>query len=145
MMTHDSLWQLNRLLTILCRSFVQYLRWARPYVTPGQDEIIDSLGAIAEDQDALADRVSRMIVEAGGLPRSGDFPMEFTDLHDLRIDFLAAAAVRYQEYDVAAMLEISESLTSAPAARSLAEEALGMAKGQLDALRELARTPVISV
>jgi bacterioferritin (cytochrome b1) len=145
MMTPDAIRRLNRLLAIHCRSFVQYLRWSRPYVPEGRQETLETLEAIAQDQDALADRISRMIVDAGALPHTGEFPMEFTDLHDLSLDFLIAAAVRYQEFDLATIQEIVDGLTPAPAARALAEEALGMSKGHLDSLRELVHPPVIPV
>ncbi len=145
MMTLDAIRQLNRLLAIHCRSFVQYLRWSRPYVPPGGEDALDTLEAIATDQDALADRISSMIVDAGALPRTGEFPMEFTDLHDLDIDFLIAAAARSQEYDVAAIEQIVADLQSAPAARAMAEEALGMAKGHRDSLRELVKVPTVPV
>jgi hypothetical protein len=142
-MTIDDIRALNRLLAIHCRSFVQYLRWSRPHVPEGAEEQLETIFAIAEDQDSLADRISRMIVDAGALPRTGEFPMEFTDLHDLSLDFLIAAAVRYQEYDLTAIQQIVARLTTAPAAKALAEEALGLCKGHLDSLRELAHAPVV--
>jgi hypothetical protein len=93
----------------------------------------------------MSERISRMIIDADALPHSGEFPMEFTDLHDLDVDFLIAAAVKYQEYDLAAIQENVTGLSSAPAARALAEEALGMSKGHLDSLRELVHVPVMPV
>jgi hypothetical protein len=66
--------------------------------------------------------------------------MEFTDLHDLDIDYVILTAVRYQEQDVAAIEQLVERLQTAPAARALAEESLGMAKGHLDTLREQAQS-----
>lgn len=143
MMTIDAIRQLNRLLAIHCRSFVQYLRWSRPHVPPGHEDEVETLAAIASDQDALAERITRMVIESGALPRTGEFPMEFTDLHDLDIDFLTAAAVKYQEFDLAAIQKIVEALEAAPAAKSIAEEALGMSKGHLDSLRELLHVPIV--
>ena len=136
-MKADTVYWLNRLLAIHCKSFPQYLRWSRPHVPAGRTEELETLEAIATDQDVLADRISRMIVDADALPRSGEFPMEFTDLHDLDIDYLLRLAVRYQEQDVSAIQQLVERLQTAPAARALAEEALGMAKGHLDTLGEL--------
>lgn len=144
-MTIDEIRKLNKLLAILSRSFVQYLRWSRPYAPAGHEEALETLAAIADDQDAMGDRISRTVIDAGALPRTGEFPMEFTDLHDLDLDFLIAAAVRYQEYDVTAVQALVEGLSGAPAAKSLAEESLGLCKGHLDSLRELVRAPVISV
>ena len=143
MITLDVIRHLNRLLAIHCKSFIQYLRWSRPYVPPGHDDEIDTLKAIADDQDGLAERVTRLIIDSGALPRSGEFPMEFTDLHDLDIDFLISAAVKYQEYDLTSIQKIVDGLAAAPAGRALAEEALGMSEGHLDSLRELVRAPTI--
>jgi hypothetical protein len=143
MMTLDAIRHLNRLLAIHCRSFVQYLRWSRPYVPPGHEDELETLEAIAQDQDAMSERISKMIVDGGALPLTGEFPMEFTDLHDLDLNFLIAAAVRYQDYDLSAVQEVVNGLQGAPAARALAEEALGMSKGHLDSLRELIRMPVL--
>lgn len=145
MMTLDVIRHLNRLLAIHCRSFVQYLRWSRPHVPPGREDELDTLAAIADDQDGLAERISRLIIDAGALPRTGEFPMEFTDLHDLDLDFLVAAAARYQGFDLAAIQQIVDGLATAPAARALAEEALGMSKGHLDSLRELVHVPVVTL
>lgn len=140
-MKADAIHLLNRLLAIHCRSFPQYLRYSRPHVPPGRADEIEALEAVAFDQDVLADRISRMIVDARFLPRSGEFPMEFTDLHDLDIDFLLRAAIRYQEQDVATIGGIVERLQTAPAAKAVAEESLGLAKGHLDSLRELIDMP----
>lgn len=132
---------LNRLLAILCKSFPQYLRWSRPFVPAGRGEVMEAIGSIADDQDRLADRVSRMIDEAGYPARDGEFPMEFTDMHDLGIDFLINAAVAYQEQDVETISKLVDRLQTAPAGKAIAEEALGMAKGHLDTLRELVAAP----
>jgi hypothetical protein len=136
-MKADAIHLLNRLLAIHCRSFPQYLRYSRPHVPPGRTDELEALEAVAIDQDALAERISRMITDARFLPRTGEFPMEFTDMHDLDIDFLLQATVRYQEQDVAAIEQLVDRLYAAPAAKAVAEEALGMAKGHLDSLREL--------
>ena len=137
----DPIHLLNRLMAIQCRSFPQYLRYSRPHVPPGRGEEMEALEAIAADQDIMTQRISRMVIDAGALPRTGEFPMEFTDLHDLDIDFLVKAAVRYQEQDVAEIQTLVDRLQTFPAAKSLAEESLGLAKGHLDSLKELVAAP----
>jgi hypothetical protein len=136
-MKADTIYWLNRLLAIHCKSFPQYMRWSRPHVPAGRGEELESVEAIALDQDAMGDRISRMIIDGHALPRSGEFPMEFTDLHDLDVDYCLRLAARYQEQDVAAIQGLVERLQTAPSAKAIAEEALGMAKGHLDTLREL--------
>jgi hypothetical protein len=129
---------LNRLMAIQSRSLPQYLRYSRPHVPPGRGEVLETLEAVAADQDVMTDRISRMVIDADALPQTGEFPMEFTDLHDLHIDYLVNAAVRYQEEDLAEIQKHVDRLQAAPAAKSLAEECLGLAKGHLDTLRDLA-------
>ena len=141
-MTLDPVQLLNRLLALVCRSLPQYLRSSRPYTTPQEHEAVDVLAAVVADQDAMADRICRMVTDAGGLPHTGKFPMEFTDLHDLGLDFLVDAAVKYQERDVAAIQQVVDAAEPWPAVRAIAEETLGLAKGHLDTLREVAeKTP----
>jgi hypothetical protein len=132
---------LNRVLAILERSFTQYLRYARPYVPPGREDIAQTLGEIVAGQDALAARITQMVSEAGGLPDNGDFPIEYTDSHDLSIDFLLQEAIAGQRQDIVDLSHCVEALRLAPAAQSLASEALGMGKGNLETLEELARRP----
>ena len=79
----DTINVLNRVLEILERSFPQYLLYARPYVPPGRENIMQTIEQIVAGQDALAERVSQHVFESGGLPDHGDFPIEFTDTHDL--------------------------------------------------------------
>jgi len=128
---------LNRLLAVVGRSFPQYLLYSRPYIPPGRATLFESIEAIVADQDGMVERISQQLSDAQAPPRFGEFPMEYTNLHDLDIDFLVGAAVKYQEQDITSVAAIAEQLRLAPAAQSLAEEALGMAKGHLDSLLEL--------
>jgi hypothetical protein len=63
--------------------------------------------------------------------------MEFTDTHDLSIEFSIHEAMDYQKQDIADLEQCVERLRQAPAAQTLAAEALGMAKGHLASLVEL--------
>jgi hypothetical protein len=134
---------LNRVLAILQRSFPQYMRYARPYIPPGRENVMESINDIATAQDALAERVSQYVFESGGQPDAGKFPVEFTDTHDLAIDFLIQEAIGCQKQDVADLEQCVEKLRLAPAAQSLTAEALGMAKGHLESLQELRAKPAV--
>src|SRR5262245_19533731 len=138
MSSPDTIIVLNRVLEILERSFPQYLRYARPYIPPGRENIMQTIEQIAAGQDALAERVSQHIFESSGLPDHGDFPIEFTDTHDLAIDFLLQEAIDCVKQDVGNLEESVDTLRLAPAAQSLASEALGMTKGHLELLQKLA-------
>ena len=129
---------LNQLLAIVGRSFPQYLQYSRPYLPPGSDSIQETLNAIVHDQNVLAERISHMLLDSEAPLRSGEFPMEYTDTHDLSIDYQLAAAIGYQEQDIESIRGLIEQLQLYPEAKALSEEALGMAKGHLESLQELA-------
>lgn len=129
---------LNRLLAILSRSFPQYMRYAHPFVPPGNERLVEVLDEIVADQDALIERIMRLIDETGTPPDRGEFPMAFTDAHDLGIDFLVQRAIDYGRQDIEDLQACAESLNLAPAAKSLAEEALGMTKAHIQSLEEVA-------
>ncbi len=135
---------LNRLLGIVSRSFLQYLKYAKPYVPPGRKEVMEMLAAMVTDQDSMADRISQRIMDQRELPRTGEFPMGFTDMHDLDIDYLIRVAINCQRQDIVSIGQLVGELQLAPAAKSLAEESLGMAKGHLQSLEELASAQVPS-
>ena len=79
----------------------------------------------------------RLNYRGGGEILQGEFPLEFTSLHDLSIDYLLGILIQRQENDITAIQECIEPLGSAPLAQALAEESLGAAKGNLDSLQEL--------
>ena len=141
MPSSDTTAVLNRVLVTLRKSFPQYLRWARPYVPAGREAVLETLDEIVRGQDALAERVSDQIIAAGGTLESGDFAMEFTDTHDLGVDYLITEAIGYQKQDIATLQQCVDALRFAPTAQSLAAEALGMAKGHLESLEELKTRP----
>jgi hypothetical protein len=128
---------LNRLLGIVSRSFLQYLKFSQPYVPLGRKEVMEVLETMVTDQNSMADRISQMVMDQKELARTGEFPMEFTDLHDLDIDFLIDRAMVYQRQDIELVGQLLHQLQLSPAAKSLAEETLGMAKGHLQSLQEL--------
>lgn len=132
---------LNRVLAKLEHSFTQYLRYARPYIPPGREALGEALEEIAAGHDLLAERVSQTISEAGGLPDNGQFPIEYTDTHDLGIDFLIQEAIDGQKQDIAELHQCVDELRLAPSSQALASEALGMAKGNLEKLEALRATP----
>jgi hypothetical protein len=133
----NTIHSLNRVLAILQRSFPQYMRYARPYIPPGRENVMQTIDEIVASQDALAERLSQVIFESGGLADPGEFPIEFTDSHDLAIDFLVQEASDCQQADIAELQRLVDALRLSPAAQALTAEALGMAKGHLELLREL--------
>jgi hypothetical protein len=140
----DTIDVLNRGLAILRRSFPQYLKFARPYIPAGRENVMVTIDEIVAGQDALAARVAEQIFESGALPDYGKFPIEFTDTHDLDVDYLVEEAIGYQRQDIADLAQCVDELRLSPAAQTLAAEALGMAKGHLESLEELPIDPTAS-
>lgn len=137
-MSQPSLYHLlNQLLGVVGKSFPQYIRYSRPYLPPGSEAISETIEAIVHDQDVLAERIGQLLIDAEAPLRSGEFPMEYTDTHDLSIDYQLKAAIGYQEQDIDSIRGLIEQLQSYPEAKALAEEALGMAKGHLESLQEV--------
>ena len=130
----DSIAALNCVLGVVLRSFPQYLRWSRPWVPPGHERELEALERIVTEQEAFAERVFEAIDRLGGLPDTGEFPMEFTDTHDLAIDYIMREAVGYGRQDVAALEKVAQLTNLAPQAEPLVREALQMAKRHLEAL-----------
>ena len=128
---------LNRLLSILQRSFPMYLRGVPPLAAEADSQAVDVLNQIAEDQTTLSRRITALILFSDDQPDAGDFPMEFTDMHDLTIDFILRRTIGYQCQDVASIQQSIDSLQLAPAALALAEEALELSKAQLESLEAL--------
>jgi len=132
---------LNQLLNVHLYSFIQYLQYARPYA-PGDnsDQALATIQQIAADQQQLAERIVKHMQDRDTSPAGGGFPMEFTDTHDLSLDFLLIEAIAYQEQDIETIGQCVAQLRREPAAMALAEEALGMAKGHLLSLREISES-----
>lgn len=140
----DSIAALNRVLATALRSFPQYLRWSRPWVPPGHERVLEALERIVSEQDAMAERAFDAIDDLGGLPDSGEFPMDFTDTHDLSIDYMLREAVGYGRQDVATLEAAAATKNMTSQAEPLVHEALQMAKRHLATLEGLTPTqPVV--
>jgi bacterioferritin (cytochrome b1) len=144
MSANDSITALNRVLGVVLRSFPQYLRWSRPWVPPGHERVLEALERIVTDQEAFAERIFDAVDDLGGLPDTGEFPMEFTDTHDLSIDYMIREAVGYGRQDVAELESAAAMPNVAPQAASLVTEALNAAKRHLASLEAISpATPVV--
>jgi hypothetical protein len=133
----DTYHSLNRLLTILYRSLPMYLTFACPWTHRGDEKAVATLGHIVEDQKQLANRIAERILNSGPIDM-GEYPLDFPDTHDLGLDYLIVKLVNCQKDDVAALEQCVAVLKNDRAAASLAEEALGAARGHLESLEELA-------
>jgi hypothetical protein len=96
------------------------------------------LERMVTEQDALAERLIDAIIELGGLPDWGEFPIEFTDTHDLGIDYLIQEAIGYGRQDVSDLESIASTPNLESPADSLVADAVKLAKRQLATLEGFA-------
>lgn len=128
---------LNRLLALHSRSLPSYLASARPWFADNEQQAMTVLRHIAEDQELMVERLGTLIVDVGAVPAMGEFPMTFTDMHDLSMDYILPRLIEWVESDIDSIRQCVAALDGEPEAQALAEEALGAAQAHLDSLNEL--------
>jgi hypothetical protein len=129
---------LNRLYVLHYRSLAVYLHYAPPNQLARHPQAAGVLAQVVADQTRTADRIGALILESGGTVDPGEFPMAFTGLHDLSLDYLLKQLIDRQQRTIAACERIAAQLDMAPFAQAVAREAVGEAKGHLENLQELA-------
>jgi hypothetical protein len=132
---------LNRLLATTYRSLPMYLAEAGPWTHAGDEQAVRVSKAILADARHYAQRIAEAILAQRGALDLGEFPMEFTDLNLLSLDFLLTELVRCQRRDIAAIESCVAELAAGSEPRALAEEVLGNARGHLESLDELLKRP----
>ena len=130
---------LNRLLQTLLRSLPVYLEQTHPWTRPGEEEACAALKAVAADQRASAARVAEAIRQRRGRLDTGRFPTEFTDLHDLSVDFLVRRVLEYHQRDLQAIRRSLQELEDDRELRALAEEILHQAMAHQQQLQALVK------
>lgn len=128
---------LNRLLRILTRSLPIYMEDARPWSAGDDVAARTALWRVASDFRTLARRVALAILDHGGQPSSGTFPVEFGSLNDVSLDYLLGEVIERLRCEVELIERCAIELKNSPDARALAEEILGNCKGHLDQLAQL--------
>jgi hypothetical protein len=130
---------LNRLLALHYRSLPMYLRDARPWTRRQDERAEEVLAHLIADHQRIVDLSFEALLDEGGDIEHGAFPMTFTDLHDLSFDYLLGALVENQTQ----LAEQLQALVDDSGGEPLALEALGLAKGHLEELRELTTATVV--
>lgn len=127
---------LNSLVRIQSRSLPTYLMDARPWAAPKETQGEEILSSIAGDQATLVDELADEIMSRGGIVDRGVFPTEFTDLHDLSIDFLMKMVARDQQRNIDVIQQAIANLNGDQEAFGLGQRVLGAAKAHLDMIQE---------
>jgi hypothetical protein len=137
-MAHHSANQaLNRLLILLSRSLPMYLGDAAPWVSYNGDATRDALENLVIDLKRYIEQLTRLLNDRRQTIDPGEFPMTFTDLHDLSLDFLLKRLVEHQRRNVQAIEQCVLQLRDDAQGLALAEEILSNARGHLETLESL--------
>ena len=128
---------LNELLALHSCSLPSYLSCAKPWSHVADSKDLKALELIAKDHLRMVERIGQVILRHNGKVRSSDFPMLFTDMHDLSTDYILNQVRRRQKNEFDRIIEIVEQLQNSPDALAIAEEAKGAARGHLEQLEEL--------
>jgi len=131
---------LNRLYAIHNRSLPKYISYARPWPEAGTEEAWKTIELIVADQLRTIERLGEMLDARSFNVAAGEYPMSYTGLNDLSIEYLTERMIEQQKRDISSIEQCVEQLSLAPMAQTLAKESLGAAKGHLDSLIELTET-----
>jgi hypothetical protein len=131
---------MNRLLVLHQRSLPMFLTYASPWTASHDEQALEALRHLVEDQKRLAGQIADYMLERRWRMDPGEFPLEFTGLHDVSLDYLWPKLIDAQRRDIREIQASIAGLNSDPYARALAEEALGSAKGHLESLEEAAQS-----
>jgi len=132
---------LNRLYVLHHRSLAVYLHYAQPHRLASEPRASAVLAQMADDHARTADKLASLVLEANGLVDPGEFPMSFTGLHDLSVEYLVKQLIERQRKHIGACEKLADLLAMAPFAQAAAREAVGEAKGHLDNLLDLTNEP----
>lgn len=132
---------LNRILTLHERSLPAYLSYAAPWEIAKEPQVAAVIAQIVDDHKRTVDRLAKLILENHDVVDNGEFPMSFTSLHDLSVDYLLKQVIDRQRKMISVLAKLADMLATAPYAQAAAREALGEAKGHLENLEEVARHP----
>jgi hypothetical protein len=134
--TSDATIPLGQILRVLCRSLPMYLEQASPW-SGGEDEPArTALARLVADQKRFARRVADAILQRGGQPAPGPFPLDFSGLNDVGLDYMLRRVIDQLPHDIDAVGRSAAAMAADAEARALAEEVLGNLQGHLDVLRE---------
>src|SRR5689334_1981256 len=91
---------LVRLLATQRHSLAMYLANTRPWAPPGSERALAAVRHIVEDQTKMSGRIADHMIDVYGQVDSGEFPMEFTSVHDLGIEYLIERLIAAERHDV---------------------------------------------
>jgi len=129
--------KLNRLLALHCRSLPMYMLDAGSWRSDAakESDLLQLMNNIVVGHRAISQRIAQTIMDVGGVVSPGPFPMEFTDMNFLSLDYMVREVLELQRRDIGEIENIVRGLSDVPEAKAIAQEALGEARAHLEALQ----------
>ena len=126
---------LNQLLALHSSSLPMYFTSAPPHRLFGDEKAWEAIEHIISDQKLMIDKIADKVETLDGTPNRGEFPMEFTAMHDLGMQYLLQRALERQQNENSTMERLAD-LTDDESAKALCQEALGAGKAHVESLEE---------
>jgi hypothetical protein len=135
---------LNEALIILNRSLPMYLSDATPWVGFGEEEMRKSLDRIVESNRENVRLLTELLHARRHPIDPGEFPMEFTGLHDVSIGYLIDPLIADQKQRIESLAACAQRLTRDTQGQSLLEDIVSAARHNLQALQALEHKPALA-
>jgi hypothetical protein len=129
--------QLNRLLQTLSRSLAAYVDEIKPWSLAAHEPVWTAIQRLAADSRSYAERAAEAIIEFGGQPNPGAYPLDFARLNDLSLEFFLREIIASLKREQVVVRRCIDELAGASAARSLAEEVYGNLQGHVELLEKM--------
>ncbi len=128
---------LNQLLHLLLRGLPMYVVELNSGTQPERHPLRKALANLAADRRLLANRTNQAILDRGAYPDPGPFPLEYTGLNDVSIEYLTNEIIDSLHVDIEILQEISAQLASIPELHALTEEIIGNTTGHAEILEKM--------
>jgi hypothetical protein len=133
---------LNQLLRLLFRSLPVYLQGTQFWIHDGDAPGLAVLQTIAADRKRFAKRLAETIDQRGGVADAGRFPLAFTGLNDVSLDYIVDCVRRAQREEIPSLERHLVELEGDPEAHALVAEILANACKHRELLDGLKLVPV---
>jgi hypothetical protein len=120
------------------RSLLQYLAASFPWTTPERQAVVSHLQTwAAQEQDIVAGIAGYLQRNQAELPYLGAFPMDFTTINFIGLDYAVPRIIEAEKRDLADLQRDLHTLAD-PTGRDLVEELVAVKEQYLKELQELA-------
>ena len=125
---------LNQLVIELGRSFLQYVGQCWPWTELDAQAERETINTLMARQQTHVASLTDFLIRRGEAADFGTFPMAYTDLHYVSLDYLLAELIENEQALVAGLEGAHKSSANDPEAACLLD---GMLAGERDNLKQL--------